>query len=226
MTDLSTDGFGLGWYGEHPEPGLYREVRPAWSDENLRYLCRHIHSHLFFAHVRSSTGTPVTRPNCHPFACGRWMFMHNGVIGDWARVRRRVEALIPDALYGSRIGTTDSEAVFLALMGAGIDRDPVAATARIMAQVTEIVSEHNEPLRFTAALANGHDLFAFRYSANDKANTLYYRASGDGAVIVSEPLDLYRERWKAVPPGHVVVARAGHPLEVAPFLAELQVVAG
>src|SRR5258706_16465105 len=26
------DGFGLGWYGEHTEPGLYREVRPAWSD--------------------------------------------------------------------------------------------------------------------------------------------------------------------------------------------------
>ena len=26
------DGFGLGWYGEHPEPGLYRETRPAWSD--------------------------------------------------------------------------------------------------------------------------------------------------------------------------------------------------
>ena len=25
------DGFGLGWYGEHNEPGLYREVRPAWS---------------------------------------------------------------------------------------------------------------------------------------------------------------------------------------------------
>jgi len=52
------DGFGLGWYGDHPEPGLYREVRPAWSDENLRYLCRHIQSHLFFAHVRSATGTP------------------------------------------------------------------------------------------------------------------------------------------------------------------------
>ena len=23
------DGFGLGWYGEHPEPGLYRETRPG-----------------------------------------------------------------------------------------------------------------------------------------------------------------------------------------------------
>ena len=79
------DGFGMGWYGEHAEPGLYREVRPAWSDENLRYLCRHIRSHLYFAHVRAATGTPITRPNCHPFACGRWLFMHNGIIGQWAR---------------------------------------------------------------------------------------------------------------------------------------------
>jgi glutamine amidotransferase len=116
--------------------------------------------------------------------------------------------------------------VFLALMGAGLERDPVAATARVMAEVTRIVSEKNEPLRFTAALADGRDLFAFRYSANDNANTLYYRASGDGTVIVSEPLDLERDRWKAVPPGHVVVARAGQPIEVAPFLAELQVAAG
>ena len=54
------DGFGLGWYDdEQTEPGLYREVRPAWSDENLRHLCRHIRSRLFFAHVRASTGTAI-----------------------------------------------------------------------------------------------------------------------------------------------------------------------
>ena len=111
------DGFGLGWYDQHDaEPGLYREVRPAWSDENLRHLCRHIRSHLFFAHVRASTGTPTTRPNCHPFAYGRYLFMHNGQIGDWSLIRRRVEALIPDTLYKARIGTTDSEAVFLAIL--------------------------------------------------------------------------------------------------------------
>ena len=57
------DGFGLGWYGDHPEPGRYREVQPAWSDDNLRYLCRHLHSHLFFAHVRAATGTPSRRAN-------------------------------------------------------------------------------------------------------------------------------------------------------------------
>jgi predicted glutamine amidotransferase len=221
------DGFGMGWYGEHPEPGLYREVRPAWSDENLRYLCRHIQSHLYFAHVRAATGTPITRPNCHPFACGRWLFMHNGIIGNWARLRRRAEALIPDEFYGSRIGTTDSEAVFLAILGAGGDKDPLGATARVLTSLTEMVSSkgYREPLRFTAALANGRDLYAFRYAANDQANSLYYRESGDNVVIVSEPLDTNRTHWKQVPPGHAIVAREGERLTLEPFLAEQRVAA-
>jgi glutamine amidotransferase len=213
------DGFGLGWYGDHPEPGLYREVRPAWSDDNLRYLCRHIQSRLFFAHVRSATGTPTTRPNCHPFACGRWLFMHNGVIGHWPRVRRRVEALIPDGLYGSRVGTTDSEAAFLAIMGAGVERDPIGATLRTLAALTRIVEEdgHKEALRFTSALANGRDLFAFRYAANTAGNTLYFRASGTDVVIVSEPLDRDPSGWIEVPENHMVVARANRPAELVPF---------
>jgi glutamine amidotransferase len=213
------DGFGLGWYGEHPEPGLYREVRPAWSDENLRYLCRHIHSHLFFAHVRSATGTPTTRPNCHPFACGRWLFMHNGVIGHWPRVRRRIEALIPDALYGSRVGTTDSEAVFLAIMGADAEHDPIGATLRTLEALTRLMNEDDrrEELRFTSALANGRDLYAFRYAANCEGNSLYFRASGTDVVIVSEPLDRDHSGWTEVPENHMVVARAGRPAKLVPF---------
>src|SRR5947209_13348635 len=191
-TGTNGDGFGLGWYGDHPEPRLYRETRPAWSDENLRYLCRHLQSHLFFAHVRAATGTAVTRQNCHPFACGRWMFMHNGFVGSWNRLRRKVEDMIPDAFYPSRLGTTDSEAVFLAMMGAGLDADPVGAARRVMRQLCELVNEdgHREHLRFTAALANGRDLFAFRFAENDTANTLYFRDSGDELVVASEPFDL------------------------------------
>lgn len=221
------DGFGLGWYGEHPEPGLYREVRPAWSDENLRYLCRHIHSHLYFAHVRASTGTPVTRPNCHPFGCGRWLFMHNGMIGNWTRMRRQVESLIPDEYYGSRVGTTDSEAVFLAILGAGGDKDVVGATARVLAELTKMVSANGrqEALRFTTAIANGRDLFAFRYAANDNANTLYYRESAGSVVVVSEPLDSEHAHWRPVPPGHMLIALAGQPLTLAPFLGEQRVAA-
>ena len=233
---VNGDGFGLGWYGIHPDPGLYREVRPAWSDENLRYLCRHLHSHLFFAHVRAATGTPITRPNCHPFACGRWLFMHNGSIGGWSRLRRQVEALIPDELYPARIGTTDSEAIFLAIMGAGIE-NPVTATETILARLTDFVNQNDDGdrLRFTAALSNGRDLYAFRYAVNDRANTLYYRESEHNIVIVSEPLDRStqlglctrepcsgRKRWRAgarsaslsPAPGsrRVIVRRSKRPL--------------
>jgi predicted glutamine amidotransferase len=221
---INGDGFGLGWYSTpHPEPGLYREVRPAWSDENLRYLCRHLQSHLFFAHVRASTGTAITRPNCHPFASGRWMFMHNGFVGGWSRLRRKVEALIPDALYPARIGTTDSEAVFLAMMGAGMD-DPVAATERVLAALTNLVNENaaEDRLRFTSALANGRDLYAFRYAVNDRANTLYYRESEQGIVVVSEPLDRDHDNWISVPEGHVLVATAGSRAQVRPLFHQHQ----
>ncbi|CAO4179200.1 class II glutamine amidotransferase [Methylorubrum populi] len=215
------DGFGLGWYGDHPEPGRFREVQPAWSDENLRYICRHLHSHLFFAHVRAATGTPITRPNCHPFACGPWLFMHNGYVGDWSRLRRPIEALIPDELYSSRNGTTDSEALFLAILGQGLmasetQRDPITATARALAKVTDLVGgiEGGHPFRFTAALADGRDLYAFRYAANDAANSMYYRQSADGVVVVSEPLDKEHATWTPVPDNSVVIARKDEPVVV------------
>ena len=153
--------------------------------------------------------------------------MHNGLIGNWTRLRRKVETLIPDAFYGSRVGTTDSEAVFLAILGAGGDKDPVGATKRVLAALTDMVStkDYKEPLRFTSALANGRDLYAFRYSANDNANTLYYRESGGNVVVVSEPLDEDRAHWKPVPPGHAIVARDGEKVALEPLLVEQRVAA-
>jgi glutamine amidotransferase len=213
---VNGDGFGLGWYGEHPEPGLYHEIRPAWADENLRYLCRHLKSHLFFAHVRAATGTPITRQNCHPFACGTWLFMHNGFVGGWSRLRRRIEALIPDAMYPSRVGTTDSEALFLAILGAGVVKNALSATQSVLSRIAEMVDEQKEQFRFTSALSNGRDLFAFRYAVNDKANSLYFRETGDSLLVVSEPIDRDRERWTEVPENHVLIAREGRPVEVAP----------
>jgi predicted glutamine amidotransferase len=212
------DGFGLGWYGAHPEPGLYHETRPAWSDENLRYLCRHLHSHLFFAHVRAATGTAVTRQNCHPFASGRWMFMHNGFVGSWNRLRRKVESLIPDALYPSRIGTTDSEAVFLAILGAGLDSDPLAAAEATLRRICALVNEdgRRERLRFTSALTNGRDLYAFRFAENDTSNSLYFREESEQVVVVSEPLDR-TGTWTQVPENHVLVAKQGRAAEILPF---------
>ena len=81
------------------------------------------------------------------------------------------------------------------------------------------------PLRFTSALADGENLYAFRYSNNDTPNTLYYRESGGHVVIVSEPLDGKHAHWKTVPPGHMVAAVAGKPVKLEPFLSAQRVAA-
>jgi len=221
------DGFGLGWYGEQLEPGLYKELRPAWSDENLQHLCRHLRSHLFFAHVRAATGTSVSRSNCHPFAFGKWMFMHNGVVGRWDAVRRDIERMIPDDLYPARGGTTDSEALFLASLGLGLAgdeprQDPVTAVARMVEAVTGMIRENasGAAFKFTAALADGRDLYAFRYSANGESNSLYYRPLGNAVVVASEPLDQDRGAWVGVADNSVLVARWGEQVEVRPFLQD------
>ncbi len=228
VDSLNGDGFGLGWYGEDKNPGVYREIRPAWSDENLRHLARHIHSHLFFGHVRASTGTQTTRPNCHPFAHNQWLFMHNGQIGNWGLIRRQVEAMIPDKLYNSRLGTTDSEAVFLAILGAGAERDPVGATARTLSTIHDMVraSGTSEPIRFTSALSDGENLWAFRYASHNAANSLYYREYGpQHVVIVSEPLDEERANWKPVPPGYLIEVRKGKPVQLVPIPMEQRLAA-
>ena len=85
--------------------------------------------------------------------------------------------------------------------------------------------DYREPLRFTSALANGRDLYAFRYSANDTANSLYYRESGENIVVVSEPLDGDHTHWKPVPPGYAIVARDGEPVSLEPLFAEHQAAA-
>jgi predicted glutamine amidotransferase len=221
-TGTNGDGFGIGWYSERPKPGAYRELRPAWSDENLKALCEQVRSGLFFAHVRASTGTATSRANCHPFIDREFMFMHNGQVGCYSSLRRRIENLIPDISYDQRSGTTDSEAIFLIAMARGAATDAIGAMASTLCDIKGMMTDCGvcEPLRFTAALTNGRDLYAFRWACDDKAPTLYWKQEGDNLLVVSEPLDDIRDQWTLVPQGHVLVAKHGKAVEVRTFCLE------
>jgi predicted glutamine amidotransferase len=212
------DGFGLGWYGDHADPGLYRETLPAWNDRNLRSLARQLRAKLFFAHVRASTGTDTARSNCHPFAHDKWLFMHNGQIGGYDRLRRRLEAKIPDALYPFRAGTTDSEAAFYLLFRHGVEQDPVAALRAMLREVRAEMeaARVEEPLRFTAALSDGRRLIAVRYASDDQPPSLYWRQDDDELVVVSEPLDGEVHCWSRVPPDHFLISVPGERIQLLP----------
>lgn len=230
------DGFGLGWYGERPFPGLYRDILPAWNDANLRSLAEQVRARLFFAHVRASTGTATSRENCHPFTYENLLFMHNGRIGGYDRIRRRLESLVADEFYALRRGTTDSELFFLLALSNGLMDEAVPAIARTVRQVRREMAKQNveEPFRMTAALSDGESVMAIRCSSDGQSPSLFHAAGGElvsdgrrlrftpgrGAVMVmSEPLD-EESLWQEVPEDHVLETRHGEA-RVRPLPLEL-----
>ena len=87
-TTTNGDGFGIGWYGDRGSPAVFKAIEPAWNDRNLRELAGQVRTRLLFAHIRASTGTAIQRSNCHPFRYDRWLWMHNGAISDFHKVKR------------------------------------------------------------------------------------------------------------------------------------------
>ena len=213
------DGFGIGWYGERTQPGVYRETLPVWNDANLQHLAHQIRSNLFFAHIRASTGTETTRPNCHPFGYGDWLFMHNGQVGGYKKIRRALEGLIPDHLYSHRVGTTDSEVLFYLLLDQDLETDPAAGIRRMLESVQALMDEAkiSAAFRFTAALTNGKQIFAARYSSDNRPPTLYYASRDDHVSVVSEPFDPEDHAWHLVPPNHLLLVQEDGQVETVPI---------
>lgn len=202
---VNADGFGLGWYDEREEPGLYHEIMPAWSDCNLKSLSAHIKSKLFFAHVRASTGTATNRSNCHPFAYKNWLFMHNGQIGDYESIRWHLDRLIPEHLYNHRKGATDSELIFLLLIANGLEDNLELAVQKTIKQIEKIMLDNgiNEAFRLTAVISDGDKLTAIRYSNDDQPASLYYKLFDNHLVLASEPSEHNTKDWHHVCPNHM-----------------------
>ena len=107
-TPTNGDGFGVGWYAEAEYPGMFRSIRPAWNDFNLRDLSAHIKSPLFVAHVRATSQATVQETNCHPFRYKNWLFVHNGEIFEVEKVRRDLLMAVAPDLFPYILGATDS----------------------------------------------------------------------------------------------------------------------
>jgi glutamine amidotransferase len=236
-TTTNGDGFGVGWYTDATEvPGTYRSVHPAWNDRNLRELAAHVSSPLFFAHIRASTGTPVQETNCHPFRHGRWLFMHNGLVREFARLKRDLLLAIDPSLIPSIEGSSDSELLFNLALTFGLEEDAVSGLERMVGFVEELGERHGveHPLQLSVAATDGTRIYAARYSSEGKSRTLFFSTavealrqlhpenpnldllSDDARIIVSEPLGELAGAWNEVPESHIGIVQPGED-ELRPF---------
>jgi predicted glutamine amidotransferase len=228
-TTTNGDGFGVGWYEEGEPPRVYRSVHPAWNDRNLRELAAGISSPLFFAHIRASTGSAIQETNTHPFRYGNWLWMHNGLVREFPRVKRELQLRIAEELYTSIEGTTDSETMFYLALTFGLEDDPVGALEQTIGFIEETGRKHDveHPIQMTVATTNGETIWAFRYSSEHDSRSLYFSTrmdtlkalhpdleelgvlSDETRVVVSEPLGDLPGAWNEVPESHVGIVQPG-----------------
>lgn len=236
LEPLNGDGFGIGWYVPEItiEPGVFKSIAPAWSNRNLSNLAEHIESGCFFAHIRAaSPGMLVSEINCHPFRYGRFLWMHNGTIEGFNSIKRILRRSLPDYLYQSVEGTTDSEhafAVFLNLLGEKNEKLNAACLANCLVKTVWQLEEWarkaeiTKPSIYNFAVTDGENIATVRYVSDPEIEpiTLYFSKPGKyqccngeaqivdccaeevGIIIASERLTKESDDWTRVAPNHVV----------------------
>ena len=241
-TAINADGFGVGWYAEgDPVPALFRSVQPAWADANLPELARHIRSGLFMAHVRATTGTPVQQTNCHPFRYEHWLWLHNGAIREFERVRRDLLMAVDPLFFRNIRGSTDTELLFHLALTFGLIDEPVTAVEKMIGFVEDVGRAHGvaHPMQMTVGTADCTNLYVFRYSSEGRSRSLFYsrdlptlrqlhpdvaglqNLDDETRIVVSEPLgDDLPGAWIEVPESHYGIVRLGDDL-LAPLLPKL-----
>ncbi len=223
------DGFGVGWFGAEENPAVYRSIEPAWNERNLRELANHVSSHLVFAHIRASTGTPVQQTNCHPFRFDNWLWMHNGSISEFEKMKREFAFAVDPAFYPFIEGSTDSEMLFFLALTFGLQTDPPGAVERAVGFVEatgrRLGVEH--PIQMTVATTDGESIWAFRYSSVGHSRSLFFSTDvlalralhpdnaflqqfgEESRLVVSEPLGDVEGAWNEVPESSWGVVRPG-----------------
>ncbi|GAB3246477.1 class II glutamine amidotransferase [Arthrobacter pigmenti] len=230
------DGFGVGWYGTAPVPGIFHSTEPAWNDRNLHELSAQATASRVFAHIRASTGSAVQQTNCHPFRHNRWVWMHNGLIKDFWKVKRELTLAVEPSLFPEIEGSTDSELFFFLALTFGLERDPHVAVATAVRVIEEIGHSHGieHPIQMTVATTDGDTTWGFRYSSEGKSRSLFHSTdvstlraqypdnvvlsglSDESRLVVSEPLGDLPGAWQEVPEAACVVIHGG-TAELTPF---------
>ena len=192
---VNVHGCGVGWYAcdrcglvdadgldAYDRPSVYTTVAAPSHDRNLRSLSKNISSSLLFGHVRAAgPGASVHQYNCHPFYFGRYMFMHNGDVTDFKKIRRGLLSLLRDDLFEHMSGTTDSELLFHLILNefpnCHAQMDPATIQEAVLTAMAHVIrANEGAPSSINIAITDGETVIATRYrnSDHEEPPSLYF----------------------------------------------------
>ncbi|CAF5039639.1 unnamed protein product [Rotaria sp. Silwood1] len=197
----NVDGFGLGYYtgatadfnnDNVNRPCVYKSTRPPLNDLNLMSLCAHTSSKCIFAHIRAATGlSPAVETNNHPFVFGRYLFMHNGRVANFSKIKIALLQKLSHKAYENIFGTTDTEhvaALFFTYLGDDWDSElpmknlknaMIKTLQDILALIRESAKDMDETLLHSSlnfAVTDSCQLLAIRFLSMEdfEPASLYY----------------------------------------------------
>ncbi|QPG97220.1 hypothetical protein C2857_005979 [Epichloe festucae Fl1] len=215
----NADGFGIGFYTDPKlgaAPCLFTSTIPAWNCTNLQRIASKTASRLIFGHVRATTEGSLSEDNCHPFTHASLMWMHNGGLGGWKHIKRKLGDRLADKWYLQVKGGTDSEWAFSLFLDTleRLGHDPSSspetgfgptvlrkALEQTIAQINELTDSipqailQNEDVDTRSllnfAVTDGHSVLCTRYisSSTDEAASLYYSSGTQWVTRTSDPTD-------------------------------------
>ncbi|MEU8029093.1 ergothioneine biosynthesis protein EgtC [Streptomyces sp. NPDC049099] len=201
---VNADGFGAGWYApDDPVPARYRRAGPIWADLSFADLARVVRSGCVMAAVRDATLAGAdAEAAAAPFASGRWLFSHNGVLAGWPDSAAPLVSALPPVELLSLQARTDSAFVWaLVLHRLRSGDEPEQALGETVRQLAGAAPAS----RLNLLLTDGATIAATAWG-----DTLWYRTEpGLSTVVASEPYD-DDPLWQEVPDRTVLTAsRAG-----------------
>lgn len=188
--------------------------------------------------MRATTEGSLSEDNCHPFTHGSLMWMHNGGLGGWKHIKRRLGSHLADKWYLGVQGGTDSEWAFALFLDTleRLGHNPSAcpptgfgptvlrkAVEQTIAKINELTDSIPKELLdgedvdtrslLNFALTDGHSIICTRYisSARDEAASLYY-SSGTRWATRSEAVDDRQYHMERQDKGADIVLVASEPL--------------
>ncbi len=217
---VNADGYGVVWYTGGRALRL-ADPRPIWHAPDLEATLDSIESGCVVAALRNATpGLDIDRAGVPPLGYGRWSFVLNGYVPVFReRHMRALRASLPDHLYASLAGSSDTETLFLLTVAALEDgASPVEALCATADTVAGRVGE--EEAQLAMLLADGASISVVLTSTVERTNSLYMAdapaQTPHGRVLASEPLD-DGDGWERIQPHSVVCLSPDGSSEVRPI---------
>lgn len=212
-------GYGFGWFGPDDGPLTYTCSLPLWCDHNLPALGEGLASSQWLAYAGDALfGTPPHPADLQPYADAELLFVHTGMIEDFAAtLRPRLRAALEPEFEAQVRGTTAAEYLF-ALLRQILAQDEDMPVDEGLGALVEFLAGNVDDiaLPLNIVLGDGSRLYALRHALNAECAGLYYSADDedfpDGMLVASQPLT--ERAWQAVPAHHLLVLDPQAPAQL------------